>query len=324
MRATPILLSTVFLFGPAFDAAAQTAGTFRPAGDMTTPRALPTSTLLPDGRVLIAGGNSSCCKGLTTASAELYDPSTGTFTTTGNMTTPREYHTATLLPNGKVLIAGGGFRIDGMLRPLASAELYDVGTGTFVATGSMTTEHATATLLNNGKVLVAGGFPISAELYDPSTGAFTVTGSMSYPWADTATLLPNGKVLITRGNPDGPPPYLSSAELYDPATGAFTFVAYLNANHSGPTAVLLTNGDILVAGGDFGDGDGSSNKAELFDPATCAFTATGQMTHGREQNTATLLPDGTVLFTGSHDFVPISSTGYDHLATAELYDPVTG
>src|SRR5262249_16066415 len=254
MRATPILLSTVFLFGPAFDAAAQTAGTFRPAGDMTTPRALPTSTLLPDGRVLIAGGNSSCCKGLTTASAELYDPSTGTFTTTGNMTTPREYHTATLLPNGKVLIAGGGFRIDGMLRPLASAELSDVGTGTFVATGSMTTEHATATLLNNGKVLVAGGFPISAELYDPSTGAFTVTGSMSDYWADAATLLPNGKVLITRGNPEAPPPYLTPSHPYDPATGTFASVGYLGTNHTGPTAVLLHDGKVLIAGGDIRHG----------------------------------------------------------------------
>src|SRR5262245_24752348 len=272
-------LLTVFLFAPTLEAAAQTAGAFRPAGNMTTPREFHTATLLPNGKVLIAGGNSSCCRVLTTeANAELYDPSTGTFTTTGNMTTPREYHTATLLPNGKVLIAGGGFRIDGMLRPLASAELYDVGTGTFVATGSMTTEHATATLLNNGKVLVAGGFPISAELYDPSTGAFTVTGSMSDYWADTATLLSNGKVLITRGNPEGPPPYLSSADLYDPATGVFTSVCYMNENHSGPRAVLLTNGNVLVAGGDIGDGDGPSGIAELFNPATGTFGVTGNMT----------------------------------------------
>jgi hypothetical protein len=335
-RVSTSFLVAVFLFLPALEAIAQTGGTFRPAGNMTTPRFLHASTLLADGRVLIAGGQRveagtfpSFFKTLT--SAELYDPSTGAFTPTGDMLTPRTAYsgTFTLLADGRVLVTGGQ-GIDGSA--VATAELYDPTTGQFTLTGSMTMARSghVATLLNNGKVLIAGGaigqnFLTSAELYDPSTGAFTATGSMSYPWADTATLLTNGEVLITRGNPDGPPPFLSSAELYDPDTGTFAFVGYMKENHTGPTAVLLTSGDVLVAGGDIGDGDGSSTVAELFDPNTDTFGYTGRLIHGREQSTSTLLRDGTVLFTGGHDFVPISISNweFDHIASAELYDPVT-
>ena len=335
---TPFLaytILTVFLFGCTLEAAAQTGGTFKPGGNMTTPRFLHTSTLLADGRVLIAGGQRVEAGTFpnffkTLASAELYDPSTGTFTPTGDMSTPRTAYssTFTLLPDGKVLVTGGQ-GIDGYT--VATAELYNPDTGQFTLTGNMTMVRSghTATLLNNGKVLIAGGAigpnPLtSAELYDPSTGAFTTTGSMSNPWADTATLLPNGQVLITRGNPEGPPPFLSSADLYDPATGTFAFAGYTKENHTGPTAVLLTSGNVLVAGGDVGDGDGSSTVAELFNPNTGAFGYTGRLIHGRDQNTTTLLRDGTVLFTGGHDAVRVSSTGFDHIPYSELYDPVTG
>jgi Galactose oxidase, central domain len=142
-------------------ALAQTSGTFTATGSMITPRFLHTATLLPDGRVLVAGGDSSySTASAAEASAELYDSVTGTFVRTGNMTTPRDGHTATLLPNGKVLIAGGGPRINGAGYSLASAELYDPATGVFARTGDMIVERTlhTATLLNNGKVLIAGGF----------------------------------------------------------------------------------------------------------------------------------------------------------------------
>ncbi len=329
MKATVVFLSLALGVAHTPIALAQSPATFRATGDMTSARFLHTATLLADGRVLIAGGigrggNSDVG---TLATAELFDPAKGTFSPTGRMSTPRDGHTATLLPDGSVLIAGGwprGPGTDG--RSLASAEIYNPSTGTFTRTGGMTEGRSnhTATLLNNGRVLIAGGlaglpggFLASAELYDPSTGTFVATGAMTRPWADTATLLPNGKVLITRGNPQEPGPYVSSAELYDASSGTFTHAGYLNANHTAPTAVLLTNGQVLIAGGDIGDGDGASVIAELYDPSTGLFSRTGSLAMGREQHTATLLPDGSVLFAGGHSLPALA-------VKSELYDPVQG
>ena len=159
------------------------------------------------------------------ADAELYNPATGTFSTTGSLNTPRYYYTATLLNNGMVLVVGGQNSSD----VLASAELYNPATGTFTPTGSLNTARTrhTATLLNNGMVLIAGGSDYgivdfgqalaSAELYDPATGTFAPTSNMNIGrvW-DTATLLNNGMVLIAGGY--GYDQWLSSSELYEPAT----------------------------------------------------------------------------------------------------------
>jgi hypothetical protein len=181
---------------------------------MITARSAPTATLLTNGKVLLTGGEDTPSTPL--ASAELYNPATGTFSATGSMITARYIHTATLLPNGQVLVAAGyNYGV------LASAELYDPTTGAFSATGSMITGrvyHA-ATLLPNGQVLVAAGSSdydvlASAELYDPTTGAFSATGSMiTARMLSPLTLLPNGQVLAAGGwgGNSGP---LASAELY--------------------------------------------------------------------------------------------------------------
>jgi hypothetical protein len=157
-----------------------------PVGSMAKARQGATATLLPNGTVLIAGGASpsTSCAGCATASAELFNPATKTFTATGSMSTPRRGHTATLLANQTVLITGG--LDDGSGAVVASAEIYNPATGKFSAAGNMKFaryQHQAA-LLASGKVLIAGGFDSSgtitnsAEIFDPKTGLFTLTASM--------------------------------------------------------------------------------------------------------------------------------------------------
>jgi hypothetical protein len=176
-----------------------------------------TATLLADGRVLIAGGESTspgAANGIT-AEAEIYTPKTGTFAATGSMTAPRTRQTATRLASGVVLIAGGR----GDAENPAWAELFSPATGTFIRTGSMSTwrDGMTATLLRDGLVLVTGGWGdagllATAELYNPKTGTFDPTGQMATPRTGAAAaLLSGGLVLVVGGEWSGVP-----AELYLP------------------------------------------------------------------------------------------------------------
>ena len=249
-----------------------TSGTFTLTGPMSTPRSQPTATLLPDGRVLMAGGLAAPAgpDGLhVLASAELYDPATGTFSPTGSMTTVRYRHTATVLADGRVLVAGGA---DSTGQYIASAELYDPTAGTFSPTGTMTMFRAdhTATLLPDGQVLIAGGMGgppgleylptlAPAELYDPTTGTFSATGSTrAGRSSQTATLLSDGRVLIVGGADT------VAGELYDPNTGTFgpagSMTYFPNSDFS---ATLMSDGRVLIAGG---LGGGAVASAELYRP----------------------------------------------------------
>jgi hypothetical protein len=298
-----------------------TAGTFTATGSMTVGRWSHTATLLPSGQVLMVGGEGGLSDTLATgvsaalASAELYDPAAGTFTATGSMAMARYSHTATLLPSGMVLIAGG----TGDDGDLASAELYDPATGTFTATGSMGTPRwsHTATLLLSGKALIAGGAHggslASAELYDPATRMFTATSSMGVARQGlTATLLPGGLVLIAGGQGVVGGKFLASAELYDPTAGAFIATGRLGVARAGHTATLLPDGEVLIVGGDAGNDCGYyCSSAELYDPSSGTFTATGRLTDTRQYFTATLLLSGQVLIAGGVDWQPENEELYE-------------
>lgn len=210
-------LSTAEIFDPS-------SGFFNPTGSMTATRRFHTATTLQDGKVLLTGGyHPASAGGGGRSEAETYNPVTGTFTATAsNMTSGRNVHTGTLLPDGRVLILGGflGFV------SLDSAELYDPVTRTFSATGNMHVGRlgGSSTLLEDGTVLVAGGLDYasltatsSAEIYDPSAASFTLISSMNFPrYLHSATLLPDGRVLMAGGSSaSGGSGNLSSAEVYD-------------------------------------------------------------------------------------------------------------
>jgi autotransporter-associated beta strand protein len=291
-----------------------TFGNWTNTASLKTNRYFHTATLLPNGKVLVAGGTDPGAP-----SAELYDPTSGTWTNTSNLNSEREYHAATFLPNGKVLVTGGN---NPSLGTLASAELYDLASGMWTNASIMATQRYqhTATLLPNGRVLVAGGRnsinrPPIAELYDPVSGNWTNTGSMvNSRYQHTATLLANGKVLIAGGN--GSFSSTSGTELYDPTTGLFTFTTPMLVARSQHTATLLPNGKVLVVGG-YTNGV-ITLTAELYDPPTATWTNTAPLKREHVYHTATLLPNGKVLVAGNDDGV------FGAGSNAELYDPVTG
>jgi len=247
-------------------------------------------------------------------------PAATAWISTGVMNVPRDQHSATLLANGRVLVAGG----HNQTAFVSAAELYDPASGTWAPTGSMAgpRQYHTATLLPNGKVLVAGnnisqGVSASAELYDPVSGQWLTAASMNAARSvHTANLLPNGKVLVA-GGISSLGRYLNSAELYDPATGTWTPTGFLSAARYGHTATLLPNGKVLLTGGF--DAGQVRNGAELYDPATGTWTVTGSFTTGRFLHTATLLANGKVLIAGGR----INSQAVTTNA-AELYDPSSG
>jgi hypothetical protein len=310
-----------------------TVNGFCQTGNLSVARRFDTATLLQNGKVLITGGASLGSSSQAVASAELYDPSSGQFTLTGSMNVSREFHTATLLLNGKVLIAGG----DNSTSPaLGSAELYDPATGAFTLTGSMSAAHDghTATLLAGGRVLIAGGYDQtglaanSAELYDPASGTFAVTGNMvSGRGQHTASLLANGTVLLA-GGVDINNNILATAEIYDPSRGVSAPTGSMSVPRIFHTQSLLPSGKVLVAGGTVAFvpipgspffNDTATATAELYDPTAGTFSLTGSLiTPVGAGHAATVLTDGNVLVTNGGTGGNVTGT------TAEVYSTTNG
>ncbi len=302
----------------AMDATALTAlPTWTPTGNLKTPRGGHTATLLPGGKVLVAGGWVDDHTPIN--SAELYDIATGTWSVTGSLSSAYYGHTATLLPNGKVLVVG--YRVNGLF-----SELYDPATGTWSPNTVPPGLADAATLLPNGKVLmvwytVTPDSPF-AHLYDPATLTWLPAATPTSVRNDsTATLLQNGSVLVAGGRSDPAPggwwefePEPTRAEVYDALSDSWKGVgtALILGLH---TATLLPNGKVLLMGWGYGPA-----TAKLYDPAAETFTDTGNFTVGRMCcHTATLLPNGKVLVAGGR-----GAGGSDPSRSAELYDRDTG
>lgn len=291
-----------------------------------------TATLLHNGKVLVVGGLG--VNNASVATAELYDPHTGFWSSIGNMGSPRSGHTATLLHNGMVLVTGGLDQMEcfpSCIPPVfVSAELYDPKTGSWSPTGSMSTARAqhTAVLLHDGKVLVAGGFSnsevlSSAEIYDPKSGLWAQTGSMSHARFSHICDQLHGEEALVCGGYDNSGNALGSAELYDPHNGIWSATGSMNVARGFHSAVRLHNGLVLAAGGinvpfPLPPGFPGLSSAELYDPKTGTWSKTGNMLSARFDHTLTLLHNGDVLAAGGENM------DVSVLQSAELFEAKSG
>jgi uncharacterized delta-60 repeat protein len=302
-------------------------GTWTATSQLNFARASHTATLLPNGQVLVAGGARFGRKQSLTvlaprlihphalSSAEVYEPTTGAWTVTASLAMPRYSHTATLLPAGQVLVAGG--TTNGSTS-ISGAELYNPATGTWTATNSLNTArfNHSATLLPNGTALVAGGTSdgttslADAETFDLNTGSWTTANSLnSARYSHTATLLTSGEVLIAGGLDNNQA--FSSVERFNPAVGVWTNTGSLLTPTTYMRDILLANGKVLVI-------DVGGRSAEIYDPATGHWAATAGLGTFRVDFSATLLPNGKVLVAGGYN------GNLQYVTTAQLYNPATG
>jgi hypothetical protein len=319
-------LVSLIVLGLAPSAGAAEVGFFTPTGPMSGGGPGAVAVPLPGGRVLVAGGefDGSPDSTASRSSAEVFDPSTNSFSSAGigSMSIPRTDAAAAPLPDGRVLVAGGYDEEGGFQKTfqyLSSAEVFDPATNSFSSAGigsmSVPRAGAVAAPLPDGRVLIAGGFYCdglycsqshslsSAEVFDPSTNSFSSAGigSMTVPrWGAAAAPLPDGRVLVAGGRYDESHP-LSSAEIFDPSTNTFSSagIGSMSVPRPEAAAASLADGRVLIVGGYFGQGQGGS-VAEIFNPSTNTFSSAGMGSPSfqRAGPAAASLPGGRVLVAG--------------------------
>ncbi|MDQ6615223.1 MAG: hypothetical protein M3083_10855 [Actinomycetota bacterium] len=312
-------------------------GSWSPIAAMPTSRGTATAVVLRSGQVLVAGGGVGA---IPLAGAELFDPDSRQWRSTGSMVEARRGHRAVVLADGHVLVVGG----IAQGRLLASAEIFDSAIGSWKPVAAMAIPRLgfSLSLMGDGRVLAAGGItstaadgsadairPLSsAEIYDPAAARWMAAPSMEVGRFDhTATVLDDGRVLIAGGLGPGPSAgdataALGSSELYDPASNTFQPSGDLGQGRANHAAVLLDDGTVLAAGGITGETPGMSvRSAERYDPRDGAWAATGSMTQARSGETLTRLRDGRVLVAAGDIVVGPSRHS---LVSAELYDPQRG
>ncbi len=294
------------------------AGTWTEVDNMIDTRINFTMTLLQDGRLIIIGGTSDYTEALYYQRCEIYDPATDQWQSTyGTMIEPRANHTATLLPNNRILVTGG----KSSSGSLDSVEIYDVDTDTWSPAAPLNNprhSHTATRMLNtNQEILVVGGYVGTSvlntfEVYDPINDTWT-GGDMDHARADhTATLILNGQVLVCGGY-DGSQ-NLTSCQLFTPGINTWTNISNLSTGRRLHTATLMPDNRVLVAGG-----NGGWQAAELFDlnNQSAGWTPINPgMSTSRIDHTAALLPDGSVLIAGcdGDEFSP---------STSEIFDPIS-
>jgi len=287
-------------------------GRWAATGALGSVRSNPTTTLLPNGMVLVAGGGGSAGA---LASAELYDPEGGTWSATGSMTTARSVHAGVLLRDGTVLVAGGE-------PDIATSELFDPSTGRWTATGSLITgrHFHEMVLLPDGRVIAVAGRAAasqltSTEVYSPATKTWSAGPSLSLAPGGgfMMTRLRGGSVMLAGGWPSGP---IANVFLLDPLAMSWTAAASLDTGRTGSAGVLLTDGRLLLTGGYSG-----MISSLLFHQGSGQWSSTGGLANGRYGHAAALLPDGRALVCGGRNSPAGSS---DATFTCEVYSPSTG
>jgi N-acetylneuraminic acid mutarotase len=303
--ASSTITNSVVIYDPATD-------TWSPAASMLSARSDPSATVLPDGRVLVAGGATNGNASL--ASAEIYDPVNNTWTATGSMAEARTRQTATLLQNGKVLVIGG-YNTGGSITFSQTAEMYDPADGSWTTMATPLSEsrgqHAAQLLPGGNAVLLIGGvsrtgFVNTAELFPVNDSGNTTVLPYAVPSGNvyTSVLLDDGSVLATG---DGS----TTALRFHPDTLSWTTSTY-SGSRTLPTMTTLADGRVLLAGGT-GSGGVRLTTAEIYNPDANVWTTAASMSTGRGAASAVLLANGGVLAVGGFNS--------DSLNSVERYTP---